>query len=117
MERDGRTEPEAADLLADTSVMAAAFGGQSGRNRARDFSHGKPVHFIGVGLTLVFVLLLAGIVNWCWSLQRLRLLRRRGGPLVADPEHRGRHHQQDQDEGRAGVDHAVAALDICSARS
>ena len=32
------------------SVMAAAFGVQSGRNRARDFSHGKPVHFIMLGL-------------------------------------------------------------------
>ncbi len=47
------------------SVMAAAFGVQSRRNRARDFTHGKPVHFIMLGLlfTLVFVLLLAGIVK------------------------------------------------------
>ena len=41
------------------SVLAAAFGVQSGKNRARDFTHGKPSHFIvlGVGFTLVFVLL------------------------------------------------------------
>ena len=28
------------------SVMAAAFGVQSGKNRARDFTHGKPSHFV-----------------------------------------------------------------------
>ncbi|MCV0160290.1 DUF2970 domain-containing protein [Pseudomonas aeruginosa] len=55
------------------SVMAAAFGVQSGRNRARDFSHGKPVHFIMLGLlfTLVFVLLLAGIVKLVLSISGL----------------------------------------------
>ena len=54
------------------SVMAAAFGVQSGRNRARDFS-GKCVHFIMLGLlfTLVFVLLLAGIVKLVLSLSGL----------------------------------------------
>ena len=47
------------------SVMAAAFGVQSGKNRARDFSQGKPGHFIAIGLlfTLVFVLLLVGVVK------------------------------------------------------
>ena len=47
------------------SVMAAAFGVQSGKNRARDFTHGKPSHFIAIGLlfTLVFVLLLVGVVK------------------------------------------------------
>ena len=47
------------------SVMAAAFGVQSGKNRARDFTHGKPGHFIAIGLlfTLVFVLLLVGVVK------------------------------------------------------
>lgn len=40
------------------SVLAAAFGVQSGKNRARDFSQGKPSHFIALGLlfTLCFVL-------------------------------------------------------------
>ncbi|SDI71823.1 Protein of unknown function [Pseudomonas delhiensis] len=47
------------------SVLAAAFGVQSGKNRARDFSHGKPSHFIflGVAFTLVFVLLLYALVR------------------------------------------------------
>ncbi|WP_033889190.1 DUF2970 domain-containing protein, partial [Pseudomonas aeruginosa] len=39
----------------------------------RDFTHGKPVHFIMLGLlfTLVFVLLLAGIVKLVLSLSGL----------------------------------------------
>lgn len=47
------------------SVLAAAFGVQSGKNRARDFSRGKPSHFImlGVGFTAVFVLLIIGLVK------------------------------------------------------
>jgi len=47
------------------SVLAAAFGVQSGKNRARDFSRGKPSHFILLGLlfTSVFVLLLFGLVQ------------------------------------------------------
>ena len=42
------------------SVLAAMFGVQSNRNRERDFRHGKPAHFILVGLvaTLVFVVAL-----------------------------------------------------------
>ncbi len=47
------------------SVLAGALGVQSSKNRARDFSHGKPSHFIllGVGFTLVFVLVILGIVQ------------------------------------------------------
>ncbi|MOA66302.1 hypothetical protein D3C78_1930150 [compost metagenome] len=47
------------------SVLAAAFGVQSGKNRARDFSHGKASHFIALGVlfTLVFVLVLYGVVQ------------------------------------------------------
>ncbi|WP_152222718.1 DUF2970 domain-containing protein [Pseudomonas sp. SCB32] len=47
------------------SVLAAAFGVQSGKNRARDFSQGKPSHFIAMGIlfTLVFVLLLYALVR------------------------------------------------------
>ncbi|MCY1284642.1 hypothetical protein D9M68_459880 [compost metagenome] len=47
------------------SVLAAAFGVQSGKNRARDFSQGKPSQFILLGLlfTLVFVLVLFGVVK------------------------------------------------------
>jgi hypothetical protein len=47
------------------SVLAAAFGVQSGKNRARDFSQGKPGQFIAIGLvfTLLFVLLLVVVVK------------------------------------------------------
>jgi hypothetical protein len=47
------------------SVMAAAFGVQSGKNRARDFTHGKPSHFVILGIlfTAVFALALYGIVQ------------------------------------------------------
>ena len=47
------------------SVLAAAFGVQSGKNRARDFSRGKPSHFIllGVLFTSVFVLVLFALVR------------------------------------------------------
>ena len=47
------------------SVLAAAFGVQSGKNRARDFSQGKPSQFIALGLlfTLCFVLTVFGLVK------------------------------------------------------
>ncbi|TKD39177.1 DUF2970 domain-containing protein [Azotobacter chroococcum] len=47
------------------SVLAAALGVQSGKNRTRDFSQGKPSHFIllGVGFTFLFVLVLVGVVK------------------------------------------------------
>jgi hypothetical protein len=47
------------------SVLSAFFGVQSGRNRERDFQHGKPIHFILVGLlaTALFVLTVAGVVR------------------------------------------------------
>ena len=47
------------------SVMAAAFGVQSGKNRARDFTHGKPSHFVVLGIlfTAVFALGLFAIVK------------------------------------------------------
>jgi len=47
------------------SVLATALGVQSGKNRARDFSHGKPSHFIilGVGFTVLFVLIVLGVVK------------------------------------------------------
>jgi hypothetical protein len=47
------------------SVMAAAFGVQSHKNRARDFTHGKPSHFVimGVAFTAMFALVLMGIVQ------------------------------------------------------
>lgn len=47
------------------SVLSAAIGVQSGKNRSRDFSRGKPSHFIilGVLFTAVFVLVIFGIVK------------------------------------------------------
>ena len=44
------------------SVLAAAFGVQSGKNLARDFTHGKASHFIALGtlFTLVFIAVLIG---------------------------------------------------------
>ncbi len=47
------------------SVLAAAFGVQSGKNRQRDFSRGRPLHFVVIGLlaTALFVLLLYGTVQ------------------------------------------------------
>ena len=40
-------------------------GVQSGKNRARDFTHGKPSHFVilGIGFTAVFALTLFAIVK------------------------------------------------------
>jgi hypothetical protein len=47
------------------SVMAAAFGVQSKKNRERDFTKGKPIHFIilGIGFTVAFVLIMSLIVR------------------------------------------------------
>jgi hypothetical protein len=47
------------------SVLAAALGVQSGKNRSRDFSRGKPSHFIllGVIFTALFVIVLLGAVK------------------------------------------------------
>jgi hypothetical protein len=47
------------------STLAAAFGVQSSRNRARDFTHGKALHFIVAGLvfTVLFVVAMVTIVN------------------------------------------------------
>ncbi|CAG1020176.1 hypothetical protein MTYM_00105 [Methylococcales bacterium] len=48
-----------------TSVLAAAFGVQSTKNRERDFQHGNVATFVGVGLiaTVLFVLLIYGVVR------------------------------------------------------
>lgn len=47
------------------SVAAAMLGVQSDKARQRDFSRGKPLHFVIIGLaaTLVFVLAVVGIVQ------------------------------------------------------
>lgn len=54
------------------SVAASLFGVQSSRNRHRDFSRGKPVHFIIVGVAMVGV-----FVGGLWLIVQL-LLRNAG---------------------------------------
>ncbi len=44
------------------SVLAAGFGVQSKENKVRDFTRGKPVHFIIAGLTFTVALLVGLIV-------------------------------------------------------
>ena len=48
------------------SVMSAAVGVQSKENRERDFARGKASHFImvGVGFTILFVILMAALVSF-----------------------------------------------------
>ncbi len=60
---DKRKSPSFVAVLA--SAMAAVFGVQSSRNHERDFTRGKPIHYIMVGLivTLVFVLTVWGVVR------------------------------------------------------
>ncbi len=56
---------ESVSLLAVIkSVLAAFFGVQSTKNRERDFTHGKPWHYIVVGLLMtgIFLLLVWGLV-------------------------------------------------------
>lgn len=47
------------------SVLAAAFGVQSSRNRERDFSQGSYRHFViaGIVFTVLFVLTLVAVVR------------------------------------------------------
>ena len=47
------------------SVLASAFGVQSSRNKERDFSQGKPAHFLIAGVigTISFILVLFIIVK------------------------------------------------------
>lgn len=68
--KDDQKEPAATDKPLTfrqmaQSVVSAAFGVQSAKNRERDFSSGKPSHFIAVGLlfTLTFILVIFGIVQ------------------------------------------------------
>ncbi|WP_257275648.1 DUF2970 domain-containing protein [Endozoicomonas sp. ONNA1] len=47
------------------STLASAFGVQSEKKRKRDFSQGRPAHFIIAGMigTLVFILILMLVVK------------------------------------------------------
>lgn len=48
-----------------SSVLWAALGVHSNKARERDFTKGKPSHFIfaGIAFTLVFVLIIFGVVK------------------------------------------------------
>jgi len=52
------------------STLAAAFGVQSSRNRARDFRRGRPGQFVAMGIafTVVFVVAMIFLVNLVLSL-------------------------------------------------
>ena len=47
------------------SVLAAFFGVQTEQARQRDFTRGKPAHYVIIGLiaTVLFVLLIIGLVK------------------------------------------------------
>lgn len=65
-ETDGRGQPPGLPLSSVVrSVLSAAFGVQSNRNKERDFSHGNYRHFIVAGLvfTILFVLTLVVVVK------------------------------------------------------
>ena len=64
---DQEKDPQAPLTLREMlqSVLAAALGVQRGKNRSRDFSRGKPSHFIALGLmfTALFVVVLFALVQ------------------------------------------------------
>ncbi len=63
-EQDDRDQPLTFRQMIH-SILAAAIGVQSGKNRSRDFSRGKPSHFIimGVLFTALFVVVIISIVK------------------------------------------------------
>jgi hypothetical protein len=66
MDPDKDDQPSAPSLLQVLgSVLASMFGVQSNRRREQDFVHGKPSQYIVIGLvvTLVFILVVWGVVN------------------------------------------------------
>lgn len=56
-----------------SSVLAAAFGVQSQKNRDRDFRHGRALHFIIAGMVFTVLFVLAIIVV-------VKLVLRQAGP-------------------------------------
>ena len=71
--QDGEEErpPTFAGVL--WSVLASMFGVQSNRRREQDFTHGKPSHYIIVGLlvTVMFVLAVWAVVQLVMKLAGL----------------------------------------------
>jgi len=64
---DDQPTPRSGMRLRDmiSTVLFGALGVQSNKARERDFTHGKPSHFIlfGLGFMLVFILGILGIVK------------------------------------------------------
>lgn len=65
MSEQDAQKPQAGLWVIFKSVLASFFGVQSQKNRERDFTQGKPMHFIIVGfaLTIGFLLLMATLVS------------------------------------------------------
>ncbi len=64
MNQDNKAkQPSLLQVIA--SVLAAAIGVQSSKNRERDFEHGNMATFIAVGVvaTILFILLIYGVVR------------------------------------------------------
>lgn len=66
--KDNEKAPSLLSVLG--SVLASMFGVQSNQKREQDFSHGKPWQYILIGLfvTLVFILVVWGVVQLVMSL-------------------------------------------------
>ncbi len=64
MEENSKPDKAPNALEVALSVIAAALGVQSSKNRERDFTHGNPIVFIFAGLvfTVLFVLTIVGVV-------------------------------------------------------
>lgn len=67
---DSQQQPPPTLLSVFSSAIAAMFGVQNSKNRNRDFSRGKPIHYIFVGLivTTAFILTVWGLVKFALSL-------------------------------------------------
>lgn len=66
MENNQKPKPKLGMLSVFKSVLAAGFGVQKEANRKKDFEQGSPMQFIvaGVAATILFLLILYGIVQW-----------------------------------------------------
>jgi hypothetical protein len=62
-EKENRQMPSFFSVLG--SVLASMFGVQSSKKHETDFTRGKPIHYIMVGLlvTVVFILTVWGVVK------------------------------------------------------
>ena len=62
---DKEEEQKVSLLQVTASVLASFLGVQSGKKYERDFTHGKPHHYIIIGLvgTALFVLLVWGVAK------------------------------------------------------